>query len=135
MTAILSFNEWGQYTGIQNVVTLKNWHEVVTDSYSAEYGRSNGGVIMVNFFSGFIVLALPITLGAALVKVPALLQSTADTGPVLAGMLAAAVAGFAAIRLLLAYVRVRDYKPFVYYRFAFALLVWGILLVRRAQLG
>lgn len=36
MTAILSFNEWGQYTGIQNVVTLKNWHEVVTDSYYLE---------------------------------------------------------------------------------------------------
>jgi undecaprenyl pyrophosphate phosphatase UppP len=50
-------------------------------------------------------------------------------------MVAAGVSGFLAIRLLLAYVRVRDYKPFVYYRFAFALLVWGVLLVRRAQLG
>jgi undecaprenyl-diphosphatase len=81
------------------------------------------------------LLALPITLGAALVKVPHLLRASADTGPVVAGMVAAAVSGFLAIRLLLAYVRVRDYKPFVYYRFAFALLVWGVLLVRRAQLG
>jgi len=81
------------------------------------------------------LLALPITLGAALVKVPHLLRASADTAPVLAGMVAAAVSGFLAIRLLLAYVRVRDYKPFVYYRFAFALLVWGVLLVRRAQLG
>jgi undecaprenyl-diphosphatase len=81
------------------------------------------------------LLALPITLGAALVKVPILFHSAADTGPVVAGMLAAAVSGFAAIRLLLAYVRARDFKPFVYYRFAFALLVWGLLLVRRAHLG
>jgi undecaprenyl-diphosphatase len=81
------------------------------------------------------LLALPITLGAALVKVPALFHSSSDTGPVVAGMLAAALSGFAAIRLLLAYVRARDYRPFVYYRFAFALLVWGVLLARHAHLG
>jgi undecaprenyl-diphosphatase len=81
------------------------------------------------------LLALPITFGAALVKVPDLLRSSADTGPVVLGMLAAAVSGFLAIRLLLAYVRVRDYKPFVYYRYVFALLVWGLLLARSAHLG
>jgi undecaprenyl-diphosphatase len=81
------------------------------------------------------LLALPITLGAALVKVPHLLGSTADLGPVLVGMAAAAVAGFAAIRLLLAYVRTKDYTPFVYYRFAFAAVVWVVLLVRRGFLG
>jgi undecaprenyl-diphosphatase len=81
------------------------------------------------------LLALPITAGAALVKVPDLLRSAEDHGPVFAGMLAAALSGFVAIRFLLSYVRVRDYKPFVYYRFAFALAVWGLLLVRRAHLG
>ena len=81
------------------------------------------------------LLALPITFGAALVKVPHLLRSSADTGPVVIGMLAAAVSGFLAIRLLLAYVRVRDYRPFVYYRFAFAFLVWGLLLARSAHMG
>jgi undecaprenyl pyrophosphate phosphatase UppP len=50
-------------------------------------------------------------------------------------MVAAALSGFLAIRFLLSYVKVRDYKPFVTYRFAFALLVWGLLLVRRAHLG
>jgi undecaprenyl pyrophosphate phosphatase UppP len=45
------------------------------------------------------------------------------------------VSGFLAIRLLLAYVRVRDYRPFVYYRFVFTLLVWGLLLARSAHLG
>jgi undecaprenyl-diphosphatase len=81
------------------------------------------------------LLALPITFGAALVKVPDLLRSSADTAPVVLGMVAAAVSGLLAIRLLLAYVRVRDYKPFVYYRFAFALLAWCLLLARSAHLG
>ena len=81
------------------------------------------------------LLALPITLGAALFKVPELVRSGVDYGPVLVGMLAAGISGFAAIRVLLAYVRTRDYLPFVYYRLAFALLVWGLLLVQRANQG
>jgi undecaprenyl-diphosphatase len=81
------------------------------------------------------MLALPITLGAALVKVPDLFHSEATVGPVVAGMLAAAVSGFVAIRVLLAYVRTRTYLPFVYYRLAFAVLVWAVLLVRGANLG
>ena len=36
MTAVLSFNEWGQYTGIQPVLTLKNWQEVLSDGYYGE---------------------------------------------------------------------------------------------------
>jgi undecaprenyl-diphosphatase len=76
------------------------------------------------------LLALPITAGAALVKVPALLRSGADTTPVLIGMAAAAVSGLFAIRLLLGYVRTRTYVPFALYRFAFAALVWGLLFLR-----
>jgi undecaprenyl pyrophosphate phosphatase UppP len=38
--------------------------------------------------------------------------------------------GFASIRVLLAYVKTRDYRPFVYYRLAFAALVAVVLLVR-----
>jgi undecaprenyl-diphosphatase len=81
------------------------------------------------------LLALPITFGAAVVKVPDLLHGGADLGPVVAGTVAAAVSGFLAIRVLLAYVRTRTYAPFVAYRFAFALLVWGLLLAGRAHLG
>lgn len=81
------------------------------------------------------LLALPITLGAALVKVPDLVRGGADLVPVVAGTVAAAVSGFLAIRVLLAYVRTRTYVPFVSYRFAFALVVWGLLLARRAHLG
>jgi undecaprenyl-diphosphatase len=103
----------------------------------------SGATISMALFLGYpresaarfsFLLALPITFGAALVKVPHLLRSSADTAPVLVGMAAAAIAGFAAIRLLLAYVRTRDYRPFVFYRFAFTALVWAVLLVRSAHL-
>jgi len=81
------------------------------------------------------LLALPITAGAALVKVPHLLRDGSEHGPVIVGMLAAAVSGLLAIRVLLSYVRTRTYVPFVVYRFAFAVLVWTLLLVRPAHLG
>ncbi len=76
------------------------------------------------------LLALPITAGAALVKVPHLFRAGSETGPVLAGMAAAALSGFLAIRLLLSYVRTRTYLPFVVYRFAFAAFVLGLVLWR-----
>lgn len=81
------------------------------------------------------LLATPITLGAALMKVPQLLRSQGDLGAVGLGMLAAAVSGFLAIRLLLGYVRTRDYRPFAYYRFAFAALVAAVVLVGLRRLG
>lgn len=76
------------------------------------------------------LLALPITAGAALVKVPDLFHSGAAVAPVFAGMASAAVSGFLAIRFLLAYVRTRSYTPFVVYRFAVAVLVVAVLLGR-----
>jgi undecaprenyl-diphosphatase len=81
------------------------------------------------------LLALPITAGAALLKVPQLFRAGSDSGPVVIGMLAAALSGFLAIRLLLSYVRTRSYLPFVVYRFAFAALVWGVLVWRLGHLG
>jgi putative spermidine/putrescine transport system permease protein len=36
MTVLLSFHNWGQYTGIQFVITLKNWHEIWSDPYFYE---------------------------------------------------------------------------------------------------
>jgi undecaprenyl-diphosphatase len=81
------------------------------------------------------LLALPITAGAALVKVPHLFRAGSESGPVVAGMIAAALSGFLAIRLLLSYVRTRTYTPFVVYRFAFALMVVAVLLWRTGQLG
>ena len=76
------------------------------------------------------LLALPITAGAALVKVPHLFRDGGDTLPVLAGMAMAAISGFLAIRFLLAYVRTRTYTPFVVYRFAVTALVLAVFLGR-----
>jgi putative spermidine/putrescine transport system permease protein len=36
MTVLLSFHDWGQYKGIDPVITLKNWREIATDSYFFE---------------------------------------------------------------------------------------------------
>jgi undecaprenyl-diphosphatase len=80
------------------------------------------------------LLATPITFGAAMLKVPEILRA-GDWTPVLVGMVSAAVVGFAAIRLLLRYVRTRDYLPFVWYRFAFAALTLSAVLVRAGGRG
>jgi undecaprenyl-diphosphatase len=80
------------------------------------------------------LLATPITFGAAALKVPAILQG-GDWTPVVIGMISAALVGLAAIRLLLRYVRTRDYLPFVWYRFAFAALTLGAVLVRAGGRG
>jgi len=77
------------------------------------------------------LLAPPITFGAVLVKVPKLLAAGGGDGPLVAGMVAAAVVGFLSIRVLLSYVRTRDYSPFVYYRFAFAAVVAVVLFLGR----
>lgn len=36
MTVLLSFHNWGQYTGIEPVLVLKNWAEIWSDSYFLE---------------------------------------------------------------------------------------------------
>ena len=77
------------------------------------------------------LLATPITFGAALLKLRHL-DVGADPAAIAIGMAAAAVVGFLSIRVLLAYVRTRDYRPFVAYRLAFAALVVVVLLVRRS---
>jgi undecaprenyl-diphosphatase len=104
----------------------------------------SGATISAALFLGYrreasarfsFLLATPITAGAALVKVPELLRGGAEPGPVLIGVAAAALVGLLSIRVLLAYVRTRDYTPFVAYRFGFAALVVAVLLVRSAHLG
>ena len=54
---------------------------------------------------------------------------------VLVGMASAAIFGLLSIRLLLRYVRTRDYSPFVAYRLALAVLVLLTVLVRQRQVG
>ena len=41
MTVLLTFHDWGQYKGIEPVFILKNWREVLEDSYYYEiFGRT-----------------------------------------------------------------------------------------------
>jgi undecaprenyl-diphosphatase len=103
----------------------------------------SGATISMALFLGYkreeaarfsFLLAMPITLGAVIYKVPKLFAQGGDPVVIVAGILAAGVVGFLSIRFLLAFVRARDYRPFAYYRFAFAALVWGLLLVRGALL-
>jgi undecaprenyl-diphosphatase len=103
----------------------------------------SGATISMALFLGYrreeaarfsFLLALPITLGAALHKVPALLGAS-NRNIVLLGIVVSGMVGLLAIRLLLAYVRTRDYRPFVYYRWAFAGLLVIVYLARRAHLG
>jgi len=99
----------------------------------------SGATITMALFLGYrreeaarfsFLLAMPITFGAAVYKVPKLFANGGDPVVIAAGIAAAGVVGFLSIRFLLAFVRARDYRPFVYYRLAFAALVWGVLLVR-----
>ncbi len=76
------------------------------------------------------LLSTPITFAAAAREVPALMHTDVRPGIVVAGIVAAAVVGFAAIRGLLAYVRTRNYLPFVFYRLAFAALIVIVLVLR-----
>jgi undecaprenyl-diphosphatase len=101
----------------------------------------SGATISMALFLGYrreeaarfsFLLATPITLGAALHKVPHLL-GTPNSHIVLLGIVVSAVVGLLAIRVLLAYVRTRDYRPFVYYRWAFAAMLVIVYLVRRTQ--
>jgi undecaprenyl-diphosphatase len=80
------------------------------------------------------LLATPIVVGAAALKSRYLFAPGLGV-QVLAGMVSAAVFGFASIRFLLAYVRARDYRPFVYYRLLFAALVAAVLFVRGGSVG
>jgi putative spermidine/putrescine transport system permease protein len=36
MIVLLSLHDWGPYKGIQTVITLKNWREIIADSYFLE---------------------------------------------------------------------------------------------------
>ncbi len=72
------------------------------------------------------LLSAPIILGAALVKVPKLVAnpSMIDTG-FLTGMAVSCVSGLAAIGFLLRYVQTKTFLPFVIYRFALGILIFG----------
>ena len=76
------------------------------------------------------LMALPVTLGAVILKVPKMLSGGLDTA-LIVGIVTAAVVGLLSIRVLFAWVRTRSYLPFVIYRFAFSALIVIVWLARR----
>jgi putative spermidine/putrescine transport system permease protein len=58
MTVLLSFNDWGPYKGIETVITLKNWREIVTDSYFLE-------IFLRTFRIALLVTVVAVLIGTA----------------------------------------------------------------------
>ncbi|MEZ5818705.1 MAG: ABC transporter permease [Hyphomicrobiaceae bacterium] len=55
MTFVLSFHDWGQYKGIERVLILKNWREVLGDSYFAEvFARTLRIALLVTMLSALL---------------------------------------------------------------------------------
>jgi putative spermidine/putrescine transport system permease protein len=57
MTVLLSFHDWGQYKGIETVITLKNWREIATDSYFFE-------IFVRTFRIALLVTVIAVLIGA-----------------------------------------------------------------------
>ena len=74
-------------------------------------------------------MALPVTLGAVILKVPKMLADGIDATLVV-GIVTAASVGVLSIRVLFAWVRTRSYLPFVIYRFAFSALILVVWFTR-----
>lgn len=73
------------------------------------------------------LLSGPIIFGAGLVSIPDL---GGITPPLIFGFIASAISGFIAIRFLLKFISNHSFNTFVYYRYALALVVLVILLIR-----
>lgn len=98
----------------------------------------SGATISAARFLGFernaaarlsFLMALPVTLGAVILKVPKMLAGGVEASLVI-GVLTAAIVGVLSIRVLFAWVRTRSYLPFVMYRFAFSLVVLAVWMMR-----
>ena len=75
------------------------------------------------------LMSMPIIFGAGLVKIR-YLGGEADIAALAIGFLSSAVFGFLSIRYLLRYVSKHDFKIFVWYRIAFAVLILIVFLMR-----
>lgn len=75
------------------------------------------------------LMATPIIAGAGLIKAHELIRNGLDSA-LAAGFIASTVFGLLAISMLVNYVRTRSYRPFVWYRIAFAALVVVVYLAR-----
>lgn len=71
------------------------------------------------------LLSTPIIFGAALVKVPILLQ-TGMTAPIVFGIGASAITGYLAIKFMLKFIQKVGYAPFFWYRIALSVIIVAV---------
>jgi undecaprenyl-diphosphatase len=115
------------YIGLAQAVALQPGvsRSGVTMSAARSVGLDRPSAARFSF-----LLSLPIIAGAGLFKGLKLAKDglpPGTAGPFVWGMLASAVSGFLVIAFLLAYLRKRDFVPFVIYRLAAAGLVLGVI--------
>jgi len=76
------------------------------------------------------MLSAPIILGAAIAKIPDLSADYLTSVNFWGGLAASFLFGLLSIKFILKFVQKRSYRPFVYYRFALALLIIAFLIWR-----
>jgi undecaprenyl-diphosphatase len=76
------------------------------------------------------MLSAPVILGAAIVKVPDISTGVLTSLAFWGGLLSSFLFGLLSIKFILKFVQKHSYRPFVYYRFALALLIITFLLWR-----
>ncbi len=76
------------------------------------------------------LLSTPIVAGAALLKLKHLFHGNADTNTIV-GIVVSAVVGYLAIKYMLYFLQRYSYRVYVFYRLAFAAMVFAVLLARR----
>ena len=76
------------------------------------------------------LMSMPITLAAAILKVPEAVRETGLSAPLLVGVGTAALSSWLAIAVLLRYVSKRGYGIFALYRFALGAVIIGLIVTR-----
>jgi len=76
------------------------------------------------------LMSMPIITAAAIFKVPEAIRETGVTLPLVVGVASAALSGWAAIAILLRFVRTRGYGIFAVYRVALGIVILGLIATR-----
>ncbi|MBX7118162.1 MAG: undecaprenyl-diphosphate phosphatase [Gemmatimonadaceae bacterium] len=76
------------------------------------------------------LMSMPITLAAAVLKVPDAVRATGITAPLVVGVATAALSSWLAIAVLLRYVSRRGYGVFAVYRFVLGAVIIGLIVTR-----
>ncbi len=76
------------------------------------------------------LMSMPIISAAAILKVPEVVSSSSDLAPLAAGIVASAISGWLAIKVLLRFVSSNDYGAFAIYRVALGAFVLWLVYAR-----